>query len=132
MLSIFPIHFLSLFAYFILRGCIGLILLYLGFKHFQFRNELKHVLQLSWWPFGTFTTITFAFFEILLGGFILLGAYTQLATLFVAIMCLKMLVMRNWFDHHSIPSKLFYFLLLGASLSLTITGAGAFAFDLPF
>jgi hypothetical protein len=46
-------------------------------------------------------------------------------------MCLKMFVMRNWFDHPSIPTKLFYVLLFAASVSLFITGAGVFAFDLP-
>lgn len=131
MLSIFPIHFLSLFAYFILRFCVGAALIYLGFIHLQYRHELKDVLRLSWWPFGTVTTYTFALSEIIIGVFILAGAYTQLATLLVFFMSLKMLVLRSWFNHHTIPSRLFYFLLLGASLSLTITGAGVFAFDLP-
>ena len=132
MLSIFPIHFLSLFAYFILRVCIGFVLLYLGIRHFQYRNELKNILKLSWFPYGMFSTWILILGEIAFAGFIIVGAYTQLAALLVAFMCIKMLIMRNWFAHHSIPSKLFYFLLLGASLSLTITGAGVFAFDLPF
>lgn len=131
MLSIFPIHFLSLFAYFILRVIVGLILLYLGLRHAQYYQELKQVLRLSWWPFGSFTAGIFALGEIILGGLILVGAWTQLATLLTAIMCLKMLIMRNWFQHPTIPSRLFYFLLLGSTLSLTITGAGVFAFDLP-
>lgn len=131
MLSIFPIHFLSLFAYFILRVCVGLILLYLGGRHIKYHHELKHIMKLPWLPFGTFFAGIFACFEILLGIFILVGAGMQLATLLTAIMCFKMLIMRNWFSHHTIPSKLFYFLLLGATLSLTITGAGVFAFDLP-
>jgi uncharacterized membrane protein YphA (DoxX/SURF4 family) len=131
MLSVFPIHFLALFAYFILRIVVSFLLLDMGIKHFMYRRELKDVLKLSWWPYGAFTSWVFAVGEIVLGVLIFVGAWMQLATLIVAIMSLKMLIVRNWYDHHTIPSKSFYFLLLGASLSLTITGAGVFAFDLP-
>jgi len=131
MLSIFPIQFLSLFAYLLLRITIGLLLVYLATRHWQYRHELRHVLRLSWWPFGRTTTYLFTIGEFLLAAFILLGVWTQLAALLVAIMSLKMLLMRQWFDHPTIPSKLFYGLLLGASITLTITGAGALAIDLP-
>lgn len=131
MLSVFPIHFLALFAHFLLRIVVGFLLLHMGIQHFLYRKELKDILKLSWWPYGLFTTWTFALGEIALGTLIFVGAWTQLATLLVALMSIKMLIMRNWFDHQSIPSKSFYFLLLGATLSLTITGAGVFAFDLP-
>lgn len=131
MLSVFPIHFLALFAYFLLRIVVSFLLLNLGIQHFIHRNELKDILKLPWWPYGLFTTWMFALGEIVLGALIFVGAWTQVATLLVAVMSLKMLIVRNWFNHHTIPSKSFYFLLLGASLSLTITGAGVFAFDLP-
>lgn len=131
MLNPFPIQFLALFAYFLLRLCVGSVLIYLGLKHFSYREELRHVLTLSWFPFGRFTAYTFACAEILIGAFLIAGAYTQYAVLLLMLMSTKMLVMRSWFDHHSIPSKLFYFLLFGASLSLFITGAGVLAFDLP-
>lgn len=131
MLSVFPIHFLSLFAYFILRIIVGLILVYLGIRHFSYHSELKNVLKLSWWPFGSFSTILFAISEIILGCFIVVGAYTQIATLVVALMSIKLIILRAWFDHHTIPPRLFYLLLLASTLALTITGAGVFAVDLP-
>ena len=131
MLNPFPIQFLALAAYLLLRLFVGGILLYLGFTHYRHRKKLKKVFVLSWFPYGTFTIYTFAIGELLVGTLFILGAYTQYAALATILMSAKMLVMRNWFDHPSIPSKLFYFLLLGASLSLFITGAGAFAFDLP-
>ncbi len=131
MLNPFPIQFLALLAYFILRATIASILIYLGFTHFRQREELKNVLTLSWFPYGTFMTWGFVVLEITTGLFIFAGAHTQYAVLLVCIMSAKMILMRHWFEHPSIPPKLFYVLLLGASLTLFITGAGAFAFDLP-
>lgn len=131
MLNPFPIQFLALFAYFLLRVFVGGILFYLGLKHFKLRHELRHAMQLPWFPYGYFVATTFAASELIIGTFLIAGAHTQYATLAIMIMSLKMLVMRNWFEHPSLPPKIFYVLLLGTSLSLFITGAGAFAFDLP-
>lgn len=132
MLNPFPIQFLALFAYFLLRLFVGSVLIYLALTHQKHRKELKKVLTLSWFPFGSFTINAFIIGEFLIGSLIVAGAYTQYAALAVMAMSFKMLVMRNWFDHPSIPPKLFYFLLFGAALSLFITGAGVLAFDLPF
>jgi len=131
MLSVFPIQFLSLFAFFILRVVMGMILLYLGVRHFKHRRELATVFTLSWWPYGYFSAMTFAVGELLLSGFIIVGAYTQVATLLVAAMSLKLIILHKKFPHPTIPPRIFYVLLFGASLALTITGAGVLAFDLP-
>ena len=131
MLSVWPIHFLSLLAYFFLRVVIGMILFYLGWKHFLYINELKHIFRLSWWPWGNLTVWLLAGGELIAATLITVGAYTQVVALLVALMSLKMFFIRNWFHHHTIPGRLFYFLLFGASLSLVITGAGFFAVDLP-
>lgn len=131
MLNPFPIQWLALFAYLILRVCIAGILIFLGIQHWRYRHELKNVLVLSWFPFGRFTSLVFPLGELIIAGFILVGAHTQYAALAIMAMSLKMLLMRNWFAHHSIPPKIFYVLLLGAAFSLFITGAGALAVDLP-
>ncbi len=71
----------------------------------------------------------FAFLELALGVLLILGAYTQLAalgTLFISGCVLFFSPKSDVF-----PSSSFYFMALFASLSLFITGAGAFAFDLP-
>ena len=131
MLNPFAIQWMALLAYALLRIFVGIILLYLGIKHLSSRHELKYVLKLSWWPFGRLSTALLILFELALAIFILLGAYTQYAVLILALMCLEFIILRPHFNHHSIPPRLFYFLLLGVSLTLFITGAGAVAFDLP-
>lgn len=131
MLNPFPIQFLALFAYLILRVIVAGILIYLGISHWKHRNELQKILVVPWFPFGTFTAVTFSLGEIIIGLFLFAGAFTQYAALAVIIMSSKMIFMRQWFDHHTIPPKIFYVLLFGAGLSLFITGAGVLAFDLP-
>lgn len=131
MLNPIPIQFLALFAYFLLRLFIGVILIYLGLRHIRYFNELRHTCRLPWWPFGGFNTLILIVFEIGVAGFILLGAHTQYAVLLLGLFSVKMILFRTWIAHHSLPPRLFYVLLLGACLSLFITGAGAPAFDLP-
>ena len=131
MLSVFPIHFLSLFAYFILRIFVGGILFYLGAKHALSWRQLATNFRISWWPFGGFSAVLLATFELIVGSLIIVGAYTQVAALLVALMSLKLFIFSHWFPLADLPSRLFYLLLMAACLSLTITGAGVFAFDLP-
>lgn len=131
MLNPIPIQFLALFAYFILRVFVGAILIYLGLKHWRYATELKEVLTLKWWPFGGLSTGILICFELLLGFLFIVGMLTQIAAFFTFFMCIEFLILRKYFDHHSIPPKIFYLLLLAASLSLFITGAGVLAVDLP-
>ena len=131
MLSVFPLHFLALLAYLVLRVCAGLVLVYLGFTHWYYRHELKQTLTHSWWPFGGFSVSVLVLAELIFGSMMIAGFYMQVATLLVALMSLKLFTFRGLIDHPSVPSRMFYFLLFGVCLCLTITGAGAFAFDLP-
>lgn len=131
MLNPFPIQWLALFAHLILRVFVAGVLLYLGIRHLRWRRELADVLVIRWWQYGTFTAWTFALGEIVLALLIFTGTWTQYAALAVIAMCIKMIIMRQWFNHPTIPPKIFYVLLLGAAISLFITGAGVLAFDLP-
>ena len=131
MLNPFPTQWLALLAYFILRFFVGGVLLYLGFNHLKYQSELKHILKLSWWPFGTFSAAALILAEIVLSAMFIFGFFTQYAAIALSIMCLEMIILRGIFDHHSIPTRIFYTLLLGCSISLFITGAGVLAFDLP-
>jgi len=131
MLSIFPIHYLSLLAYTLLRLFIAGVLFTLAISHTRQRRGLVEALQCSWLPFKRTTIYQLIVFEYVLATLILFGAWTQLATLLVAILSLKMIIFHKLFPHPAIPSRLFYVLLLGASLTLTITGAGVFSVDLP-
>lgn len=131
MLNPFPIQFLALYAYLILRVFLGIILLRLGIIHYAHRHELRQVLTLPWFPYGNFTALLFAIGEIVIALMFITGFYTQIAALAAIGMSIKMVVWRQHFAHPTIPQKLFYTLLLGASISLFITGAGHLAFDLP-
>ncbi len=131
MLNPFPIQFLALLAYLLLRVFVGAILLYLGIRHWQTRHTLKETLVLPWWPFGTTTTLVLIIAELVLGTLFILGAYTQYAALITMLICLDFMLFRHRFTHETLPARIFYVLLFGCALSLFITGAGALAFDLP-
>jgi len=131
MLNPFPIQFLSLLAYLILRALTGLVLLTLAYRHFKVRKRLRALLVLPFFPFGVVTTTVLILAELAIGTLFILGAYTQFAALLAMIMSFKMIILKSRFADSSIPSRLFYVLLLAISCSLFITGAGALAFDLP-
>jgi len=122
---------LSLLAYFILRFFIGVVFVVLGYKHLHHQEELstafKNLINIT--P-GT-TAALLAFSELALAGFIIAGYATQYVCIIGALLCLTILTFHGRLDTPLLPSRLFYFLLLGALISLFITGAGAFAYDLP-
>ncbi len=122
---------LSLLAYFLLRFTVGVVLIALGYKHLNHQKELAMALK----DFINFIPNTMAallaFSELALAGFIIAGFGTQYACLLGILMCLKLIILRGYIKTPLLPSKLFYFLLLGSFISLFITGAGAFAYDLP-
>lgn len=131
MLNLFPIQFLSLFAYFILRVITGLVVLWLGFKHYQHRNELSDILVLPIFPFGKTAVFFLVLTEIIIGTLLTIGLFTQAGAILLMLLSLKMMVLYKHFNHPTLPNKLTYLLLFAIGFSLFITGAGIFAFDLP-
>jgi uncharacterized membrane protein YphA (DoxX/SURF4 family) len=131
MLQIFPIQFLALLAYFILRIFVGGIVLYLGIIHIRHYHEMKKIITVPWFPFPAWSTRVLIGTELIIASSLLLGAYTQLGALLLTILSIKMLFFKRTWKHHTIPGYMTYILLIGCALSLCITGAGAFAFDLP-
>ena len=131
MLNPFPILFLTPFAYLLMRFCLGTLFIYLALTHWHYRQELKSVLRLSWFPFGTFVTHAFVIVEFSVAIFLLFGFNTQYAALIIMAMSLKLIILKSWFLHPSLPSRMSYALIFVMALSLFITGAGAFAVDLP-
>lgn len=131
MLNPFPILYLAPFAYLLLRLFLSGLLIHLAFSHWHYRNELKSVLRLSWFPYGAFVTYVFIVIEFAVAIFLLFGISTQYSALIIMAMSLKLIVLKRWFSHHSLPSRMFYILMFAIALSLFITGAGAFAVDLP-
>lgn len=131
MLNPFPIQWLALLAYFILRLFVGVTLYYMGRQHVKHYREL---VDSTTWPFmgGRALPIQLLIgFEFLIAILLILGAFTQYAALLLIGLSIKLLFLHKRFTHPSIPPRLVYFILLGCSLSLLITGAGAFAVDLP-
>lgn len=131
MLNLFPIQFLAPIAYFLLRVCLGVIALRLGMKHMRYHALIKDQFTFSFFPFPTSLVVLMSLVEILSGTLLILGLYTQVAALALAILSLKIILMHKRLSHPLIPPRMFYTLMLFVSLSLFITGAGILAFDLP-
>lgn len=123
MLNIFPIQFLAPFAYFLLRVCLGIICITLGIKRAQMPQNI---------PFSFLTLSSyFTIIEIATGIFLILGAYTQLAALSVMALSVLQFFAPASLCYTDMPPRIFFVLSLAVSISLFITGAGTFAFDLP-
>jgi len=132
MLNIFPTMFLALLAHALLRVFLSGTLAYLGLRHLGHdRNRLIEATRAHWKKLAPSAVWALGLSELLIAGFLFVGAFTQIAALALGILSIKMLFLRRTFGHPSIPSSLFYVLTLGISISLFITGAGAFAIDLP-
>lgn len=131
MLNPFPIQFLALFAYTILRICVGCTLVYLGFSHLKHRQELRENFSFRFFPYGLFFATYLGLVELFVGALFILGFYTQIAALLSILLSLKLIILNTRIASEYIPPRVFYTLLIGASFSLLITGAGFFAFDLP-
>jgi uncharacterized membrane protein YphA (DoxX/SURF4 family) len=131
MLNLFPIQFLSLLAYAMLRIVIGIVFLVLARKHItEFSTLAPHIS----WPgirSGRLVLTLLIISELIIGGLLIVGLYTQLAALMSIALCLKLMTWHHRFPIGSIPTRLSFVLLLAISISLFITGAGFFAFDLP-
>ncbi len=135
MINPFPTVFLALIAYAILRVFIGAALLTLGLKHFRHsRPELTRIIATRF-PFlsrlAGLIAWKYGVAEILIGLMFIAGFFTQIAAIIAAILSIKMLVFRKTFTYPLVPTPVFWFLTLGISISLFITGAGIFAFDIP-
>ena len=122
----------STLAPFILRLVLGLIFLDLGIL--KFKSERKRwiaslqALHLS--PAELLVTI-FGLIEVVGGVLLILGAWTQIAALaFVIIVGLEFYI--EYKDASVLKRDIvFYMLVLAIAVSLLLTGAGAFAFDIP-
>lgn len=125
MLNPFPIQFLSLFAYFILRVGLGYLLVRLGVRHIKNRTDLIPHFSYS----GVFWLVAVS--EVVLGTLYIVGFSLQYTALATILLSLYMFIRNKKSLHARIPGREFWTLVSLASLSLFITGAGILAFDLP-
>lgn len=128
MLNVFPIMFLAPLAHALLRVFLGATLAYLGFRHVREREALAKSIRL---PQPALAATLLGLVELGAGGMLIVGAYTQVAALAVATLAAFIFLFRGRLNYALVPSRLTYFLMFGMALSLLITGAGVFAFDLP-
>ena len=117
---------------FILRVVIGLIFIDLGFL--KFRNEKRAWLSsfetLGLRPADLFLSL-YAILQVIGGLMLLAGLWTQIATLgFVIFTGIELYV--EWAAKEILKRDIvFYVLVFAISLSLLLTGAGAYAIDIP-
>lgn len=133
MLSIFP----NLLTYgelapFILRVIVGIIFLELGYlKLGKEKSAWKMFFEtIHFKPAYIFVTLL-AIIEIVSGAFLVVGYLTQLAALVMAIILFAEAYVELRDGEILKRDIVFYTLLLVICVSLLLTGAGAFAFDLP-
>ncbi len=132
MFNVFPeLLFLSFFAPFLLRVVLGLVLLSFSVKRlYRRRGEFEDVFLAHFPSSGKTILWTLGIFEFVFGAGLLVGAYTQIAALGIILLSIIAVSCKNTpllFGNN----RLVYSFMLVISLSLLISGAGAFAFDLP-
>ena len=123
MLNLFPIMFLSLLAHAILRITAGMLLIYLGVS----RQKTLRTNPAASWGILAFLSLI----EIVVGAMLIAGFLTQVAALILLCYAIVALLLRKRLAAYLLPPSA-HVLMIGVAISLFITGAGAFAFDMPF
>lgn len=132
MLNVFPeLLFLSFFAPFVLRMFLGFVLLSSSLDRLYRRRDVFERLFLKHSPLNGKTMLwVFGIFEFVFGLGLLVGIYVQIIAVGIILFSIAAIFGKNtalWFG----SNRLVYLFMLGVSLSLLLSGAGALAFDLP-
>ncbi|HEY4503439.1 MAG TPA: DoxX family protein [Candidatus Paceibacterota bacterium] len=133
MLNPFPeLLMYSFIAPFILRVVLGLIFIDLGILKLRGEkgNWLASFETLGLRPASLFVPL-YALLQIVGGLFLLVGFWTQMATL-AFVICTGIELYVEWQARDILKRDVvFYLLIFSISLSLLLTGAGAYAIDIP-
>jgi len=120
----------SFFAPTLLRFATASVFLYMAYVVYTHRAQAAQtplpIVGAQWWVPG-FTIVVYA----AIGLALLFGYYTQWAAIFGAIAAWKEIFWGKRLQALFPFSRGMAFLLLAVCLSLLLTGAGAFAYDLP-
>ena len=133
MLNPFPdLLALAFFAPFFVRLGTGIVFLSFAFAHAKNRTALETSIKRHF-EFLTFAPWLLIGAEGLIAIALIAGFYTQVAALVGIILCIKLPFVARWYKQEAFAphDRLLYILLGLASLSLMVSGAGAFAIDLP-
>lgn len=122
----------GLVAPFILRVIIGLIFIGFGYvKAYGIKKDT--VIEIPGYKKDNLKIIfgIIALIETIAGIFLVIGLYTQISAIIVALLSLGAMVLK--YNHRSAikNSFLFYILAFAIAVSLVFSGAGFWAFDLP-
>lgn len=131
MLTPFPqLLMFEFFAPTILRIAAALIFIYLAYVHFGNRGALSRMR----YPIvgsGAWIVWVSIILEVAIAAMLFFGYYTQYAAIAGAIFALKMLIWKGKYPTFFVLPRSTAILLLVILFTLLVTGAGAFAFDLP-
>lgn len=133
MLNPFPeLLAFGLVAPFLIRLAIGVIYIRFGYHKITTERETKRHFfeQIGLRPGILFVWIV-GLIELVGGLMILIGFYTQIAAIVLSIIMLGAMLIKLRRPQLLHGGLSFYILLLIATCSLVLSGAGAFAFDLP-
>jgi uncharacterized membrane protein YphA (DoxX/SURF4 family) len=119
-----------IFAPVLLRVAAGAVFIYLAYVHYQHREQVSSmnfpvIGRASW--VGWFAVIV----EAVIGIALAFGYYTQIASIVGVIAALKHVIWRNKYPSFFVLPRTTSLLLIAILLSLLVTGAGLFAFDIP-
>lgn len=121
----------GILAPFIIRVALGSALLYLGIEHYRGRVAIAELLNPLMGKAARSVGAILGLIEALCGGVLIFGAWTQIAALLACALTLKPLLLRSHLRGLSPYTPGMYMLLFIMALSLTVSGAGVFAFDIP-
>lgn len=131
MLNPIPIQYLALLAYFVLRFGAGIILIHLALRCYNNRHNMAACVHDTFQSIAYPSVVLLIVGKLSIGLLFLLGFYTQYAAIALILMSFDLIFTRRIFASNDLPPRIFYVLLLFVGISLLITGAGAFAVDLP-
>lgn len=131
MLNPFPsLLFLGFFAPTLLRIAAACMMAYIAYVHTINKNEIAKT-RFPLIGAGVWVVWVSVVVEVLVGASLLFGYGTQYAAILLALIALKYMVWAGKYPKYFIYSRSTALLLFAIALSLLITGAGAFAMDLP-
>ncbi|MES2007191.1 MAG: DoxX family membrane protein [Patescibacteria group bacterium] len=132
MLTTFPS--LLMYGFFVpmmLRITVAIIFGYLAIQHFTHKKAVSAEIKWVSHEMAVWATGLLILAELALGILLFVGAFTQIAALLASLGFLKMAVLHKKMPNYAPLSRLSYVLLFVISMTLLISGAGIFAFDLP-
>lgn len=118
------------FAPTLLRLMVGLVFLWGAYAQFERRKELAQ-LRFPIVGGGAWIIWLSVLAHALIGAMLLFGYYTQIAAILGAVGGIKGVVLAKKYPRLFILCRLEYAFIIVICASLLLTGAGAFAFDLP-